>query len=368
LRPVARAAALLLAAGLAACSGRGAPSGADQTLNVYLWAGYIAPDTVANFERDTGIKVHFSTYDSNEILETHLLTGHTNYDIVLPTDTFFERLRQAGVFRKLDPAALPNRVNLDPEIVEKLAVHDPGNQYAAPYLWTTVGVGYNADMVRARLGAVKPDGWAVIFDPRSAARLQDCGVAVIDSPSDVLASALLYLGRDPNSRDPGELNKAGELLMKIRPYVRSIDSTGYINELSNGGDCLALGWSGDISQARYRARDAGNGVKINYFVPREGSLIIVDMMGIPADAPHPRNAEIWLNYLMRPEVMAGITNAVTYPNGNRASLRYVSDAIKNDPAIYPDAAARARLHSLVAASPEYSRLLTRLWTRFRTGQ
>jgi len=352
---------------LAACGARGKPPAAE-TLNIYSWADYIAPDTVANFERETGIKVHYSTFDTNEVLETKLLTGRTNYDVVVPTDFFFERLKKAGVFRKLDKTALPNSVNLDPDIMQKLAVRDPGNLYSVPYLWFTTGIGYNVDKVRERLGSADFDSWSLLFDPKNAAKLQDCGILIVDSPTDVLSSVLLYLGKDSGSRDPDDLNAAAEVLMKIRPFVRSIDSVGVIGELGSGGLCLILGWSGDIVLARARALEASSGVHIRYFVPREGGLIGADTMSIPADAPHPRNAHIWLNYLMRPEVMAGITNAVKYPNGNRASLAFVQDAIKNDPAIYPDAATRANLHILPATEPELNRLRTRLWTRFRTGQ
>lgn len=368
MRTARLAAGLLAACAAAACGHRAGPSAPAETLNIYSWSEYIAPDTVANFERETGIKVRYDTYESNEVLETKLLTGHTSYDIVLPTDIFFERLLRAGVFRKLDKTALPNSVNLEPDIMQKLAVHDPGNQHAVPYLWSTMGIGYNVDMIRTRLGPAQFDSWSLVLDPKNAAKLQDCGITVIDSPLDILSSVLIYLGKDPNSRDPAEVTAAADVLMKIRPFVRSIDSLGQIGELANGTMCVSMGWSGDVIEARYRAREAGKSVQIRYLLPREGSLIIMDMMGIPADAPHPRNAELWMNYLMLPKVMADITNSVKYPNGNRASLPLVKDEIKSDPAIYPDAAARAKLHALVAAPPEHSRLVTRLWTRFRTGQ
>ena len=338
------------------------------TLNIYTWSEYIAPDTVANFEKETGIRVRYDVFESNEVLETKLLTGHTNYDIVLPTDIFFERLQRAGTFRRLDAAALPHRAHLDPEIMQKLAVHDPGNQYAVPYLWSVVGIGYNIAQVQQRLGSVQPDSWSFLLDPANAARLQDCGITVIDSPTDIFASVLLYLGRDPNSRTPADLAAAAAVLMKIRPFVRSIESLAYLGELGGGSLCAAIGWSGDMLQGRTRAQDAGNGVRIGYFVPREGSMIIVDMMSIPADAPHPEAAHRWLDYLMRPEVMAGITNSVKYPNGNQAAFPLVTAALRGDPAVYPDTATRARLHSLTAPTPEESRLMTRLWTRFRTGQ
>jgi putrescine transport system substrate-binding protein len=336
-------------------------------LNVYSWLDYIAPDTVADFEKETGIKVHYDMYDNNEVLETKLLTGHTNYDVVLPTGAFFERQRQAGIYRKLDKSALPNLVNADPEIMRRLAVHDPGNLYAIPYMFTTTGLGYNVDQVHARLGATTNDSWALLFDPGNAAKLKDCGIAIIDSAMDVFQSAMIYLGRDPNRLDPADVAAASDALLKIRPFVRYIDPAQYISDMANNSICLALGWSGDVEQARSRANDARTGANLAYFVPREGAVITVDMMAIPADAPHPRNAELWMNYLMRPEVMAGITNYIHYPNGYAGSLPFVKASIKSDEAIYPDAATRARLISPKTVPLEYSRLVTREWTRFRTG-
>jgi putrescine transport system substrate-binding protein len=370
--PATAAAAALLA--LCACGGHdpgtaSTHAGAeDKLLNVYSWSDYIAPDTVANFEKETGIKVRYDTYDSNEVLETKLLTGHTNYDVVVPTDTFFARLLHAGVFRPLDTTEIPNRSNLDPDILGRMALLDPQNAHAVPYLWSTAGLGYDVDKLSARLGKTPVDSWAIVFDPSNAAKLSDCGISIIDSPSEVIAAALLYLGRDPTSQDPADAAAAAAVLMKIRPYVRTIDSSNYISELANGSVCLALGWSGDVLQARSRARETANAVRIAYALPQEGSLLETDMMAIPADAPHPHNAERWMNYLMRPQVMAGITNAIKYPNGNLASLEFVAKEIKSDQAIYPSDAARAKLHTQIPASPEFSRLLTSIWTRFRTNQ
>jgi putrescine transport system substrate-binding protein len=371
------------AAGLAFLSGCGAKNGAqapgqtaanpadadarEKILNVYSWIDYIAPDTVADFEKETGIKVRYDTFDNNEVLETKLLTGHTNYDIVVPTENYFDRQLKAGVYRKLDKQAIPNLKNADPEIMRRMAVHDPGNQYAIPYLWSTTGLGYNVDKVRARLGSTIPDGWALLFDPANAAKLKDCGIAIVDSPLEIFESAIIFLGRDPNRRDPQDVAAAGEALRRIRPYVSRIDPD-LIPPLTSGEICLALAWSGDVETARNRARDASTGANIAYFVPREGALMTLDMMGIPADAPHPANAELWMNYLMRPDVIAKITNYIKYPNGNAASLPLIDPAIKTDAGVYPDAATRARLVTHTAASLEYSRLVTREWTRFRTGE
>jgi putrescine transport system substrate-binding protein len=343
------------------------PYDAEKVLNVYSWAEYIAPDTVANFEKATGIEVHYDTFDNNEVLETKLLTGNTNYDVVLPSEHFFDRQLRAGVYRKLDKTALPNLANADPEIMRRLAIHDPGNLYAVPYMWTTTGLGYNVDQVRTRLGPNITDSWSLLFDPQNAAKLKDCGVAITDSPLDVFQSAIIYLGRDPNRQDPADVAAASQLLLKIRPYVRYI-AADLIAPIANGSICLALAWSGDVEAARNRARETSTATHIAYFVPREGALLTLDMMGIPADAPHPRNAEAWMNYLLRPDVSAAITNAIRYPNGNAASLPLVNPDIRDDPSVYPDAATRARLISISAVSMEYSRAVSREWTRFRTGQ
>jgi len=343
------------------------PYDAEKVLNVYSWAEYIAPDTVANFEKDTGIEVHYDTFDNNEVLETKLLTGHTNYDVVLPSEHFFDRQLHAGVYRKLDKTALPNLANADPEIMRRLAIHDPGNLYAIPYMWTTTGLGFNVDEVHARLGPNITDSWSLLFDPQNAAKLKDCGVAITDSPLDVFESAIIYLGKDPNRHDPADVAAASQLLLRIRPFVRYI-AADLIGPMANGSVCLALAWSGDVEGARNRARENSTTTRIDYLVPREGALMTLDMMGIPADAPHPRNALAWMNYLLRPEVSAAITNAIHYPNGNAASLALVNPEIREDPSVYPDAATRARLISISAVSMEYSRAVSREWTRFRTGQ
>jgi putrescine transport system substrate-binding protein len=339
----------------------------ERVVNVYSWADYIAPDTVSNFEKETGIKVSYDVYDNNEVLETKLLSGHSNYDVVVPTDVFFDRQREAGVYRKLDKQALPNLTNVDPEIMRRMAAHDPGNLYAIPYMWSTTGLGYNVDMVRKRLGGNVPDSWALLFDPHNAAKLKDCGILIVDSPLDVFASAIIYLHRDPRSRDPRDVLAAAELLHAIRPFVRNIDPAP-IAPLATGDVCLELAWSGDVEAARNRAIEASTGVRIAYLIPREGALATIDMVAIPADAPHPHNAEIWMNYLLRPDVIAQISNYIKYPNGVAASLPLIDDSVRNDPAVYPDAETRARLVSSVPVPLNYSRLVARAWTRFRTGQ
>ena len=339
----------------------------EKILNVYSWADYSAPDTVANFEKETGIKVRYDTFDNNEVLETKLLTGHTSYDVVVPTGNFLERQRTAGVYRPLDKQEIPNLANADPQVMGWIERYDPGDRYAVPYMWSVTGLGYNVDQVKKRLGADIPDGWALIFDPKNAEKLKDCGITMVDSAGDVILSAIYYLGRDPLRHDPADLEAASVVLRKIRPFIRYIDPIQETGDLANGSVCLSLAWQGDIGQARTRASEAKMVVNLAFLVPREGALVTVDTMGIPADAPHPHNAQIWLNYLMRPDVTASITNAIHFPNGSSAALPLVNPGIKNDPVIYPTAATRERLAPVTAMSAEYARLLTREWTRFRTG-
>lgn len=351
------------------CGGAGPATSEPEPpqLNVYSWSDYIAPDTIPEFERETGIRVRYDTFASNEILETRLLTGNTQYDIVVPTVNFFERQVKAGVYRKLDKSLLPNLRNMDPWIMKRLASHDPGNQHAIPFMWSMIGLGYNVDQVASRLGSIESPGWGMLFDPANAARLKDCGISVLDAPPDVIGSVLVWLGKDPNTDDQAILMKAFDVMQAIRPFIRNFESQQYISDLANGSICLALGWSGDVIQARARAAESGGAIKVAFALPREGGIMTLDAMAIPADAPHPRNAERFMNYIMRPDVMARITNVVRYPNGNRASLPLLDPAVRNDPAIYPDPAVRARLATQHSKSLQYSRFLSREWTRLKTG-
>jgi putrescine transport system substrate-binding protein len=350
-----------------ACQRQGSV-GAERVVNVDSWPMYVSPETIANFERPTGIKVHYDTFETDDILETKLLAGHSNYDVVVPGDLAFERELRAGVFRKLDKAALPNWSNLDPDVMKALAQYDPGNLYAIPYATTSTGLAYNVAKVRARLGETIPNSWALFFDPNHAAALADCGITVVDAPIDVFPAALFYLGKDPNRHDPKDLEEAFTVLMRIRPFVRWIASVGNIEGLAHGERCLALNYSGDMAAAGYRAAEAHEGVDIRYFIPREGSFRGLTAAAILADAPHPEQALEWLNYLMDPHVMAAITNTTKYPNGNRAALPFVTEALRRNPAVYPDANEQSRLHTPTAAPPDYVREMVRLWTTFRTGK
>jgi len=367
------AAAAMLA--LAACggkkeaeAGKSAPAPEEKVVNVYNWSDYIADSTVADFEKATGIKVVYAVFDSNEVLETKLLAGRSGYDVVVPTANFLERQIKAGVYMKLDKSKLPNLANMDPENLRRTAEHDPGNEYAVTYLWGTIGLGYNPDMVKKALGTDTIDSWAALLDPANAARLGKCGIAILDAPTDVFGSVAIYKGLDPNSEKLEDLKVVEDTLSAIRPYVRYFHSSQYINDLASGEICLALGWNGDVLQARDRGAAAAKPVTVRYVIPKEGAMTYFDMMAIPADAPHPDNAHAFINYLMDPQVIAKVTNKVRFANGNAAALAYVAEDIKNDPGIYPDAATMARLHPDLVESQQFSRELNRSWTRVRSGE
>ncbi len=341
----------------------------QNTLNVYNWSEFIGPSIVSDFEKESGIKVHYDVYESNEMMEVKLLSGHTNYDIVVPGGSFFERDVKAGVYRKLDKSLLPDLKNLDPDAARATAVYDPGNQYGVDYTWLiSVGMGYNVDQVKARIADAPFDSWRLMFDPKLLSKLTSCGVSVLDSPDDVVGSALAYLGKDPNSESAEDLASAEEVLRAIRPYLRYVDSSRYVADLANGDLCLVLGWSGDIAQAQRRAREAGKAVTIGYSVPREGALSIVDVVAIPADAPHPENAHRFIDYLLRPDVAAKNATAITYASGVAGAVSLLSESLRNDAAVYPPPEARARLVPMRARSQEFTRSLMRMWTRFKTGQ
>jgi putrescine transport system substrate-binding protein len=342
----------------------------EPRLNVYNWSDYIAPDTIPKFEAESGIKVTYDVYDGNEVLEAKLLSGRSGYDIVVPSASpFMARQIAATVYRALDKSKLTNWKNLDPLILDLVATADPGNQHGAPYLWSDTGVGYNETQLRAALGETIPlDSLALIFDPALAAKLAGCGISLLDTQQEVFPAALAYLGLDPKSRDLGDLDKALAALEKIRPYIRKFHSSQYINDLANGDLCVALGYSGDVIQARNRAREAGNAVQIAFSVPKEGAMMSVDMLGIPADAPHPENALRFIDYLLRPTVIANITDVVSYPNPNVPATALVKPEIRNDPAVYPPEEVRRRFYIDIPAPLAYERARTRAWTRLKSGR
>jgi putrescine transport system substrate-binding protein len=336
----------------------------EKVLNVYNWSDYIAEDTIANFEKETGIKVNYDVYDSNETLEAKLLAGKSGYDVVVPSANFLAAQIEAGVFRKLDRSKLKNWGNLDPGIMKRLEAQDPGNRHAAPYMWGTTGIGYNVEKVKARLGG-GIDSWDAIFKPEVARKLADCGVALLDSPTDVFDTARNYLGLKPTSESEEDLRKAEALLMKVRPFVRYFHSSQYIDDLANGEICVALGYSGDVFQA---IDDAAGKHEIAYVIPKEGAALWFDVMAIPADAPHPDNAHRFIDYVLRPEVAAAISDAVFYANPNARATPLVSAEVREDPAIYPPAAVMARLFPQRAHSPKFMRAQSRAWTRVKSGK
>jgi putrescine transport system substrate-binding protein len=341
----------------------------DNVVHIYNWSDYIAEDTIAKFEAATGIDVVYDVYDSNEVLEAKLLAGNSGYDVVVPTSQFLQRQVAAGVYQPLDPAQLPNLANMDPELMAAAAAYDPENEHSVIYMWGTTGIGYDAAKVAERLGEDAPvDSWELIFNPEYAAKLADCGITLLDSPSDVLPSALAYLGLDPTSTDAADFEKAAELIQSVRPYIRYFHSSQYINDLANGEVCVSLGFSGDIFIAAARAEEAGNGIEIAYSVPQEGALQWFDMMAIPADAPNPEAAHAWINFIMDPQITADITNYVWYANANAASMPLVDPEVAGDPAIFPPPEVVAKLFPSVVYDARTERAITRLWTTVRTGQ
>ncbi len=342
----------------------------EKLLNIYNWSDYIAEDTVPNFVKETGIKINYDVYDSNEVLEAKLLAGHSGYDLVVPSASpYLARQAASGVYRKIDKSALKNYGNLDPQILASAANADPGNQFGVPYMWGTTGFGFNKAKVKAALGGDAPtDSSALIFDPDNAKKLAPCGISLLDSAQELVPAALAYLHRDPLSRDPADLDRAAATLQAIRPYIRKFHSSEYINDLANGDLCVAWGYSGDIVQARNRAHEAKNGVDIAYTIPKEGAMIWVDMMAIPADAPHPENALRFIDYILRPDVAAKISDAISYANPNEAATTLVSSALSSDPNVYPPQEVRTRLFFDKPVTPQYERLRTRAWTKIKTGR
>jgi putrescine transport system substrate-binding protein len=369
--------AIAIAALLAGCGGDKEPAGSDQAaappaeekvLNVYNWTDYIAEDTLENFTKETGIKVNYDTYTENEALEAKLQAGNSGYDVVFPSASFMERQIKSGIYQPFDQAKLPNLKNMDPQIMEQAAKHDPGNTHSIVYMWGTTGIGYNVDMVRKALGEDAPvDSWALVYDPRYSSKLKSCGIAVLDAGSEIVSTVLAFLGKDPNSQSAEDFAAAEEVLMKLRPNIRVVQST-HIEPLANGQICVAVGYNGDILQARDRGAEAAKKVNIAYSLPKEGTLVWFDMAGIPKDAPHPDNAHAYIDYLMRPEVTAAITAAVNYANANAASLPLIPDETRNDPAVFPPAEVKARLFPDLSETDEFTRLLNRTWVRFKTGK
>jgi putrescine transport system substrate-binding protein len=340
----------------------------ERSVNFYNWSDYIDPTVLEDFTKETGIKVKYDTFDSNDILETKLLAGRTGYDLVVPTAYFLERQIKAGVFQKLDKTKLPNLPNAWDEIARRLAAYDPGNQYAVNYMWGTTGIGFNVRKAREILGDAKLDSWDIVFKPELIAKFKDCGVHMLDASDDVFAAALGFLKLNPNTKEPAELEKAADLLMSVRPYVRKFHSSEYLNALASGEICLVLGYSGDIKQAQKRAAEAKNGVEIGYAIPKEGAQLWFDNLVIPKDARNVAEAHALINFLLKPEVAAKNSNLVSYANGNGASRPLIDKAILDDQTIYPDEPTMKSLYTITAHDQKTQRLINRLWTRVKTGK
>jgi len=341
----------------------------EKVLNVYNWTDYIDPKALERFTKETGIVIRYDMYDSLETLEAKLLAGHSGYDAVVPTsEPTFSRLVKLGALRVLDRAEVPNLKNLDPTMMHLVATSDPGNAHGAIYLWGSTGLG----MIPAKIQPLAPDApldsWDVLFKPENASRIAPCGITMMDSAIDVIPTVLKYLGKDPNSTDPNDLAAVEKTLMAIRPYIRTFASGGALEALAAGETCLVLDYSGDVAQAAARATEAKRGVVVRYVVPKEGAQLSFDMLAIPADAPHPDNAERFINFLLQPDVMAGITNAVSYPNAVPASDAMISKDILDDPSIYPLAAVLQQFFTIGAVPQAAERARTRMWARFKAGQ
>jgi len=360
---------ILLVAGVALVAGATISPAQEKVLNVYNWSDYIAEDTLAKFTKSTGIKVVYDVYDSNEVLESKLLSGKTGYDVVVPTGDFLQRQLQADVYQKLDKSKLPNLVNMDPGLMKQAAEYDPGNEHSVIYMWGTTGIGYNEDMIAERLGKdYVVDSWDILFKPEIISKLADCGVALLDAPTELFPAVLNYLGYDPNSFEKKQLEEAADLMKSIRPYVRYFHSSQYINDLANGDICIAMGWSGDLFQSRDRADEADNGVNIAYVIPKEGALQWFDVMAIPADAPHPDEAHAFINFIMDPQITADITNYVWYASANKAAIPLIDPEITSDPGIFPPPDVLDKLFADKPQPPSADRMVNRLWTSVKTGR
>lgn len=358
-----------MVAGVMATTAGTARADEEKILNVYNWSDYIADDTIKNFEKETGIKVRYDLFDSNEVLHAKLVAGKTGYDIVVPSANWGRLQIDGGLLRKLDKSRLPNLANMDPAIQAQIGKLDPNNEHLIVWLWGFTTVGINVDKVKAALGSTPmPDNaWDLVFDPKYISKLKSCGVSFLDSPSEILPPALQYIGKPAYSKNSADYQEAGRLLQSIRPYVTLFSSSGYINDMANGSICVALGWSGDINIAARRALEAKNGNKIEALIPKTTATMFFDTMAIPADAAHPNNAHLFMNYIMRPEVHAGLSNKVFYANPNAASIKYVNKAIADNKTIFLSDADKKKMVPPEPLGSDIRRTMTRVYTKFKTG-
>ncbi len=351
---------------LAACGGGGQPKG--ETLHIYNWSDYIDPGILADFTKETGINVVYDTFDSVDVLETKVLTGNSGYDIVVPSNQYVPRFAAAKALAPLDQSKLPNAKNLWPQVMTYMAPFDPGAKYAVPYMWGTVGIGYNPDKVAKALPGVKVDSWSVLFDPANLAKLKSCGVYFLTDPQDMYGSVLRFMGKDPNSKNPADYQAATDLLMKLRPFVRKFTNSENIEALANGDICIAIGYSGDMLQAADRAREAKHGVALAYAIPKEGTQVWFDSFTVTADAPNPQAAYRFINYMLRPAVIARASNVLHYANANAAATPLVDRAVRDDPNVYLTPQTFARLYVVAPKGQALLREVNRNWTRVTTGQ
>lgn len=340
----------------------------SRQLNIYNWNDFIDPAVIEAFTKETGIKVKYDVYDNDEILQTKLLAGGSGYDLVVPSGTFLSQEIAAGALKKLDRARLKNIGNLDPALEQRAQAYDKGNQHAIVYLWGTTGIGYNEAKIKAVMPDAPVNSWELVFKPENIKKFASCGVYFLDSPDDVLPSMLVYLGLDPDSKNPADIKAAGEALGKIRPFIQKFHSSEYVNALANGDICIAVGYSGDIRQAAQRAAEAKNNQVIRYVAPDQGAQIFLNFFAVPADAKNVDEVYEFLDFMMRPEVVAKVTNFVGYPNGNAQSLKFVEDAVKSDPAVYPSDLAMKRLFAKSPYDQKTQRLVTRTWTKVLTNK
>ena len=359
----------LAVAGLLTFAATSAQAQEEKVLNIYNWSDYIAEDTIQNFEKETGIKVRYDTFDNNEIVHAKLVAGKTGYDIVVPSSGWAKLQMEGGLLRKLDKAQLPNLKNLDTDIQSQIASLDPGNQYLVNWLWGYTTIGVNTAKVKAALGAepMPANVWELFFNPKYVSKLKSCGVSVLDSASEVLPAALHYLGKDPFSKNSADYQEASTLLKSVRPYITLFSSSGYINDMACGSICLSLGWNGDINIARRRAIEGKTGQDVVALIPKSGGILFFDMMAIPADAPHPKNAHLFMNYIMRPEVDAALTNKVFYANPNKESRKFIKPDVAQNPSVFPSSAEMATMIPPKALTNDLRRLMTRVYTGFKTG-
>ena len=342
-------------------------AGAEE-VRVYNWSDYIDEALLAKFEEETGLELIYDVFDSNELLQTKMFAGGSGYDVVVPTGTFLQRQIAAGAFQKLDKSKLENIGNMWDVIADRTAKYDPDNAHAINYMWGTTGLGVNVGKVKELLGEDAPiDSWDLVFKAENMEKLAACGVHLLDAPSEMIPAALNYIGEDPDSHDPEVIAKVEAVYAPIRPYIQKFHSSEYINALANGEICVAVGWSGDVLQARDRAAEADNGNEIAYFAPKEGAQMWFDMMAIPVDAPNPEGAHVFLNFIMDAQNMAAASNYVFYANGNKASQEFLVEDVINDTAIYPDEAAMNNTYTTTPWAPKVQRVTTRLWTKIKSG-